>query len=65
MAAMKLTPDEMSLLLKGRRLVSESDGQAYFDYVATLLRMGNTSAFDAVRNAVQMFTDATPIRRRR
>ena len=52
-----MTPDDESLILKGRRNVRDEDGDAYFAWVAAAIRASNgrTPLFTIVRNAVQMF----------
>jgi hypothetical protein len=62
---MKITDDEMSLVLRGRRLVPEQHGDQYFALTATYIR-GGMDVFGAVRAAVDMFSpDREPTFRRR
>jgi hypothetical protein len=52
---MTLTPDDESLILRGRRLVPDENSDAYFQHIADEVRKGNGNIFGIVKNAVPMF----------
>lgn len=53
---MTLAPDEESVILAGRRLVGDAQGDDYFQYISAALRSSNgQNLFGIVRNAVHMF----------
>jgi hypothetical protein len=54
---MNITPDEMAIVLRGRRLVGDDEGQEFFDYIAAALKLsGGKNVLGITRNAVQLFS---------
>jgi hypothetical protein len=49
-----MTPEEESLILRGRRLVPDESGDDYFQFIAGELRKGG-NVFAAVKSGIAMF----------